>query len=845
VFKIALKSTLARRFRLLSTALSVMLGIAFLAGTLVFTDTIKRTFDDLFADVYQGTDAYVRPALKTEDDFGNEYRGRFSDSVLPTVAAVDGVAQADGFVQSYAQIIDKKGDPIGDPTQAPTFGMNFLTGAVSPWRLVDGAAPVDGTQVAIDKESASKGHFHVGDQLEVVASGGTKTFTLAGIVKFGTADSPGGASAALFDLQTAESFLGQPGQVDAILAAAQPGISEQELTDRVAAAIPKDQGLEVITGTQVTKESQDQIEENLSFFNTFLLIFAGIGLFVGSFSIYNTFQIIVTQRTREMALFRAIGASRKQVLASLIVEALAIGFIASVVGIALGVVVAFLLKGMLAALGIDIPAGGVVFKSRTAIVGLVVGMVVTVFSSVFPSLRASRIPPIAAMRDVAVDRSASRKRFVAGFLVTGAGVAALLGGLAAANIKAVGFGVGAIFIGVFVLGPLIAKPLSAFLGAPLPKLRGIAGSLAKENAKRSPKRTARTASALMIGAALVTGITVLAASFKGTIRDAYGKQFTGDAVVDTKSFGFGGLPTEITGKVQQLPEVAAAASYRVGIAKINGDDRTYAAIDPQQASKVIDLKPISGQVTDLTDDGVILSKKRAEDLHLAVGGTLEMTLQNAQTKTLTVQAIVDKTDALQGAGQIITQSLHEQSGTDQFDLAIYIKYADGVSGPTALAAIKTVTDQYPTATLRDREDFIDHQAAQINTFVNLMYGLLMLAVIIAVASISNTLSLSIYERTREIGLVRAVGSTRAQTRSTVRWESVLVALIGTVLGIVIGVFFGYSIIAALDDEGAVFKLPVGALILIIILAFLAGTVAAIRPARRAAKLDILTAIATD
>jgi putative ABC transport system permease protein len=387
--------------------------------------------------------------------------------------------------------------------------------------------------------------------------------------------------------------------------------------------------------------------------------------------------------------------------------------------------------------------------------------------------------------------------------------------------------------------------MSAFLGAPLPKIRGIAGSLAKENAKRNPKRTARTASALMIGAALVTGITVLAASFKGTIRDAYGKQFTGDEVVDTKSFGFGGLPTEIATKIQQLPEVAAAASYRVGFGKINGDDRTIAAIDPQQTAEVIDMKPISGQVTDLTDDGVILSKKRAENLHLAVGGTLDLTFQSGQTKTLTVQAIVDKTDAVQGAGQIITQSLFDQSGADQFDLAIYIKNAPGVSTAQALTAIEAVTDQYPTATLREREEYIDHQADQINTFVNLMYGLLMLAVLIAIASISNTLSLSIYERTREIGLVRAVGSTRKQTRSTVRWESVLVALIGTVLGIVIGVFFGYAIIAALDDEGAVFKLPIGALIVIIVLAFLAGVLAAVRPARRAARLDILTAIATN
>jgi putative ABC transport system permease protein len=844
VFKLALKSTLARRFRLLSTALSVTLGVAFLAGTFVFTDTIQKTFDDLFADVYEGTDAYVRPASVLEDDFGNEYRGRMSDAAIDTVRGVEGVAEADGFVQSYAQIIDQDGDPIGDPTQAPTFGMNYLTGALSPWRLQAGGAPPQGPdQVVIDKHSADEGDFAVGDPVRVAAQGGTRDFTLVGIVKFGSTDSPGGASAALFDLTTAEQFLAQDGMVDAVLAAAEPGVSEEELVGRVAAAVPADQNLEVITGTEITDENQDAIEDALGFFNTFLLVFAGIGLFVGAFSIYNTFQITVSQRTREMALLRAVGASRKQVLATLVLEALVIGLIASIIGIALGVVVAYLLKGLLTALSIDLPSGGLVFKPRTAVVGLVVGMLVTVFSAVFPSLKGSRIPPIAALRDVALDRSASRVRLAMGFLITAGGVVALLGGLGAGEISLVGLGAGLIFIGVFVLGPLIARPLSWFLGKPLPRLRGIAGSMAQQNAMRNPKRTARTASALMIGAALVTGITVLASSFKSTIREAYGEQFTGDYVVDADSFGFGGLPVEVAEQIQARPEVAAAASQRFGLARVGDDEISYLAIDPAQAAQVMTFDELEGRVTDLTDAGVMLHEDKADDWGVGLGDTVDMTLQSGETRPLTVQVIFEKEDTV--GDVIVTQGLHEQSGADQFDLTIYIERADGVDPGAAFTALQGVVDQYPTAELRDRESWIDAQADQLDTFVNLMYGLLMLAVLIAIASISNTLSLSIYERTREIGLVRAVGATRAQTRSTVRWESVLVALIGTVLGIVIGVFFGWAIISALDDEGAVFKVPVAALIVIIVLAIVAGILAAIRPARRAAKLDILRAVATE
>jgi putative ABC transport system permease protein len=847
MIRLTLKNAFARKLRLLSTASAVMMGVAFLAGTLVFTDTIQRTFDDLFADIYEDTDTYVRADASFDTEFGDSRRARIDEAIVATIAAVDGVADAQGHVEGFAQVVGTDGDPIGNPsTGAPTFGMSYQTGPTSPWVIVEGQEPGPG-ELVVDKHTADVGDLLVGDTVTVLTAAGPHEFPLVGIARFGTADSAAGSSASLFDLATAQALLAQPGEVDAIIVHAVDGVGEEELTDRVRAVLPD--GVEALTGTEITEEIQGEVEDALGFFNTFLLVFAGIALVVASFTIFNTFQIVVTQRMREMALMRAIGASAQQVLRSQLLEAVIIGLIASVLGLVAGVFVAGVLEGMLDALGIDIPAGGTVFKPRTAVVAIVVGLVVTVVSAVFPSLRASRVPPLAAMRDVSVDRSGrSRGRLLQGGVVTVAGVVALVAGLRGSGIELVGLGALLVFVGVFVLGPLIAGPVTRFVGVPIQRVAGVSGVIARENAGRNPKRTARTAGALMVGVALVAGITILAASVKGFIRDTIDDQFTGDFVVATDLWGIGGLSPQLANDLNALPEIQAAAGIRVGLAKIEeadgSDDTMYTAVDPATAGQLFDLGMLSGRVEDITDTGIFVDDDEAADRHLAVGDVVGLTLLDGRTHALTVQGIYQEQD-LAGAF-VVTHALHEQSGSDQYDFSVFVETAPGVSDAAARAAIASVSDAYANAEIQSRAEYIDDQASQIDLFVNLIYGLLGLAVIIALFSIANTMTLSIHERTHEIGLLRAVGMTRAQTRAMVRWETVLVALLGILLGLTIGVFFGWVISAALLEGGlAAVRIPLGPIAVIVVVFVALVGLSAISPARRAARIDILRAVATE
>jgi putative ABC transport system permease protein len=848
VFRIALKGALEKKLRLFSTALSVILGVAFLTGTLVFTDTIRRTFDNLFADVFSETDSYVRSTSTVDMGMGGDQRGRISEDVVATVQAVPGVADARGVVEGYAQLVDADGKAIGNPGQgAPTLGMSYTGGPMSPWRLDEGSRVPGANEVVIDRGSADKGDLHVGDTVTVLTQTGPHELPIVGIVRFGTVDSPGGASAALFDLATAQDLLlGHGGEIDAVMVKGDGSLSQRELTDRIAAVIPD--GTEALTGKQITDEAQNTMRDALGFFNTFLLVFAVIGLVVACFTIYNTFQIIITQRTHEMALLRALGATRRQVLWAQLTEAGVVGLLASIVGLAAGVLVAKLLKAVLAAFGIDIPAGGTVFLARTAVVALIVGIGVTMVSSVLPSLRASRVPPIAAIRDVAVESTGlSRIRLLNGALLTALGVLGFVGGLSGRGLAWVGFGALLTFVGVFVLGPLLSRPVSRVLGAPIVAIAGVTGALARENAMRNPKRTARTGGALMVGVALVAGITVIAASAKDWMRDVFGRTFTGDFVVSTDSYGFGGLSPDVAIQLNQLPEVEAATGIRVGAAKDitgGGDDTTYIAVDPVTAPKLFDIGMLSGSVEGLTTDGILVDDDEAADRGLAVGDHLQFGFLDGSTHDLTVQGIYTEQDL---AGPfVISQALHEQTGVDQFDFSVYVAKAKGVSESAAKAAIAAVSDAYPNADLESRSEYIDAQAAQIDPLVNLMYALLALAVIIALVNIANSMALSIHERTRELGLLRAVGMSRHQTRASVAWEAVVVALLGTGLGVVIGVFFGWAISVTIRDEGFdTFTLPWQPIVLIALAAVLGGVLAAARPARRAARLDVLRAIATE
>lgn len=856
MFKLTLKGLFAHKLRFALTALAVMLGVSFLSGTLVLTDTIKRTFDELFADVNEGTDAYVRSSDKLDSQFGT-IRPRIPAGLIPEVGGVDGVAMQDGIpvvqgqLQFIAQLVDKKGEPIGDPGQgAPTFGFIWDDFAqLSPWTLEAGEPPIANDQVAIDRGSAEKGGFEVGDTVQVLTQAAPASYTISGIAKFGTADAPGSASVTLFTAAQAQKVAAAENEFDGIAVAGEDGVSQTELAQRIRAAIdlPK---IQVITGATLTAENQNEIQESLKFFNTFLLIFALVALFVGCFIIFNTFSIIVAQRTKEMALLRAIGASGRQVILSVLGEAFVVGLVASAAGLAAGIVLASGLKALLAGFGIDIPAGGTVLNTRTIVVALGVGTFVTLMSSVFPARKAARVPPVAAMRDVSIDQSGySGIRVVIGLVVTGLGVLALAAGLVNGEISLVGVGAVVVFLGVAFLGPVIARPVSDLIGWPLKRFRGITGELARENASRNPKRTASTAAALMIGVALVALITILASSTKASIGATIDQAFRADYIVAPKAGGFGGsgFSPELASAVKALPEIETATGLRFGAAELDGNGKFIIAADPKALNQLFDLRPANPKAFEnLGPDQIAVSERIADEKGWKIGDTVAAKFPSGGTTDLTVAAKygVGQQEGL--SDYFVSLDTFTANFPEQFDAQVYAKLAPGVSLEEGKKAMDAAIKPYANAEVEDQAEFKASQEASINQFVNLIYALLFLAVIIAGIGIANTLALSIVERTREIGLLRAVGMTRAQLKSTIRWEAVIIAMLGTVLGLVIGLVFGWAIVQALKDQGiSKFAPPGPQLIIIVLIAALLAVLFAYFPARRAAKLDVLRAISSE
>ena len=850
--RVTIKGLLAHKLRFALTALAVTLGVAFMSGTMVLTDTISRTFDNLFADVNKGTDAYVRSSQSLSSGFGGparRQRGRIPASLLPEVESVRGTSAAQGNLQFYAQLVDKKGDAIGNPQQgAPTFGFNWGTvKALNPYRLEPGGRAPQGNQVVIDAASAKDAGFKIGDMITILTQGPPGQYEISGIAKFGDADSAAGSTAALFDTTTAQAITGATDQFDSIAVVADSGVSQATLRDRIATTLDN-KAYQVLTGAQITKENQSDIKNALQFFNVALLVFALIALFVGTFIIFNTFSIVVAQRLREMALLRAIGASGRQVLVSVLTEAVLVGLFASVIGLGVGIVLSNGLKAVLDAFGFDIPAGGTVVSAQTVIVALLVGTGVTIISAIVPARKASRIAPIAAMRDVATEgRPHSGRRVLIGIAITLLGVLALFAGLFAdQGIQFVGLGALIVFIGVFVLGPAVARPLSDWIGWPAARLRGITGEIARDNAMRNPKRTSATAAALMIGVALVGFITIFAASAKESIDAQVDEGFTADYVISTGSgFGasFGGFSPQLATDISQLRQVGASSPLRINQAEFDGSNSFFAGIDPRSANEVFNLKVQEGRIGDLAEPNSLgISRAAADDKHLRVGSRVPTQFPNGTTP-LTVRTIYRNGNKEGLADYALSISTMSEHYTNQLDQYVFVKLASGVSPAEGRKAIDGVLKAYPNAELQDRTEFKDAQAAQINQLLGLIYVMLLLAVIIALIGIANTLALSIYERTRELGLLRAVGMSRRQLRSSIRWESVIIALLGTLVGLVIGFFFGWAVIEALKDQGFTrFAPPAGQLILVVIVGGLAGVLAAVFPARRAAKLDVLQAV---
>ena len=848
-----IKGLLARKRRLFTTALAVTLGVAFMAGTLVLTDTIGKTFDDLFADVYENTDAVVRAELAFEGPMGTgDQRGRVDASLVDTVAAVDGVADAEGSIFGYARLVGKDGDAIGNPQNgAPTVGVNWSTSPdFNPFRIQSGNAPEGADEVVIDAKSARDGDLAVGDTTTVLVLAGPQQVRISGIAKFGTVDSPGGASFTLFKGDVGQRLLAEPGKFDTINVIGDEGVSQDQLVARLTRALPA--GTEAITGAAVTDESQTSIHEAFSFFNTFMLVFAIVALVVGGFMIFNTFSITVAQRTRENGLLRALGASRRQVLASVLLEALVVAVLASLLGMAAGVLVAGGLKAMLAGLGFEIETGGLIFTARTAVISAAAGIAVTLIAATSPARKAAKVPPIAAMHAETIGSTGygSKQRILVGLFVLGLGVASLLAGLFGSvggnALGVVGLGVLLTFFGVSILGRTVSLPLSRLLGAPLPRLRGPAGTIARENAMRNPKRTAASASALMIGVGLVSFITILAASTKESINAAIDRAVTGDVVVSSGAGFFGGVDPGLADRLNGLPEVASATGVRTGFAEVDGHAVSVTGLDREGGFSIVDVDPLQGSVSELGADAIAVHQDVADDKNLSIGDSLEVRFKDSGVKELRVALVYGENQPPPLQNYMLGMEGYDANFADHFDTQVLVKAAEGTTVAQAVAAVERATADYPGVEVFDQNDYKEEQAKQIDQILALMYAMLALAIVIALLGIGNTLALAIFERTRELGVLRAVGMTRSQLRSTIRWESVVIALQGTALGLVIGVFFGWALVRALHDEGVEqLAIPVPSLSVVVVLAALAGVGAAIAPSRRAAKLNVLHAIASE
>jgi putative ABC transport system permease protein len=843
MWRTTLKTIVAHRRRLLATCSAVLLGVAFLSGTLVLAGTMTSGFSAVVEKANAGTDALVRSGVEVGLEDVAE-RGLVDSSLADTIAAVDGVAAVAPRIESDGLIVGADGDPVGGG--GPTIAGNWVEDdRLNPYDLAEGRAPAAPGEVVVDKASAEEGGLAIGDRT-VVRTPDAVDATIVGVATFGGADRQGSATYAGFTTAFADNeLLPERGRASSIAVAAEQGVGQAELRRRLDVALPD--RVEAITGAELTREMEAEIQgDDQEAFQQALLVFALISLVVATFSIYNTFSILVAQRTRESALLRALGASRGQVLRSVAAEALAVGLVASVGGIAAGIGLASGLLALIDALGLTTPASAPVLDAGTVLIALAVGVGVTLLASLAPAVRASRVAPLAVLRDVAVDRSAtSVRRTVTGVLVTGTGVAVTIAGVTGDAPAATGLGALATLIGAVVLGPVAARPVAAVLGAPLAARRGISGALARRNAMRNPRRTAGTATALTIGVAVVSLFTVVAASFQQSIEDAVDEQFAGELVIVGE--GRGGLSTDLAPAVAALPEVSAASPTGGAPVRIDGRNTLASTIDPATIESVADVDVQQGSVRDLEPDQVILSAGYAEEHGLALGDAVTVGYPDGASERATVGAILESGSLVAGGGIALPRAAFLPHTSRPADTNLQIALADGVTVAEGEAAVQRVADRFAAPDVQTNQEFTDSIAGEINAILTIVYVLLIIAIVIAVMGIANTLSLSIHERTRELGLLRAVGQTRRQTRTMVRGEALIVALFGTAAGLALGVFLGWAAVSALAVDGftSSFAVPAVPLSVVLVLGALAGVLAAVRPARRAARLDVLEAIAAE
>jgi putative ABC transport system permease protein len=845
VFRVALKSLLGRKLRLLMSTFAIVLGVAFVGGSLIFSDTLGRSFTALFASTVG--DVVVRPAGGTSVD-GTPSTRTIPADLVDTLETVDGSARVDGNVNAFGVFVVDRDNKVIGGQGAPGIGGSWNDApaghGIEGLSIVEGREPRGPDEVALDSWTAEQAGYTVGDQIHVVTASTRAVLhpKLVGIADFADGGSLNGASLVLWDEESAQDlFLGGADAYTDIWVTAD-GVSQEELRDEVAPRLPD--GVEAVTGDDAADESASELLEAISFITTFLLIFAGISLVVGAFLIVNTFSILVAQRSRELALLRALGASTKQVTRSVLVEAFALGVVGSTLGLGLGVLLAMGIRTLFGQFGLDLSGQPLIFAPRTVLAAYAVGVVVTMAAAYLPARRTARIAPVQALRDdVALPESTLHRRALVGTTLVVVGGAGMVAGLFFDVPRAgwvVGLGILAVLLGVAAVSPIIGRPFLALARAVYARLFGTVGNLAGQNSLRNPRRTAATASALMIGLALACTMAIVGDSAKASVDRTIEENFVGDYVV-SNLFGQGFSPT-IADQMERVEGVEAVVRQRFGLVEIDGDGQGLGGIDPATVRLAVDLEMQTGRLEDLANGAVLVSDQYAADHDLGAGDELKVDGPNGR-ETLEVVGVFVETPVVQFPILTTSRTLLDMGFADQDNYLIVNTDARSTGVQERLEAV--VAD-LPIVTVKDQAGFAEEQRGPIDQLVLMIFALLGLALVIAVLGIVNTLALSVIERTREVGLLRAIGLSRAQLRRMITLESIVIAVLGALLGVAMGLVFGVALMYSLREEGLeVISVPGGQLTVFLVLSLLIGVLAAVFPARRAARLDVLRAIATE
>jgi putative ABC transport system permease protein len=846
---LGLKSLWARKVRALLTSFAVFLGVAFVAGSFVLTDTIFAAFDEIFSESLKGTSVVITAENPVEQESGEI--PTISASLLPKVERTPGVREAAGAIFTPGAFFNAKNEKIGNKF-APKFISSTLPGELESLTYVEGHLPRGPTEASIDKAAADDAGLELGETIKLISQGKLESFRLVGLTQLGSA-SFGGASIAQVILPVAQRLTHKQGRFDQISVAADEGVSADALKRRIAERMPA--GVRVETAQENADRGSEEIRDNLGFLRTFLLVFGFIAVFVGSFLIFNTFSITVAQRVSEFGMLRTLGASRRQILTTVMVEAVAIGLLGALLGIGGGFVIAKAINALFEAIGIDLPTTSLVLKSRTVVVALLVGVVVTLVSSLIPALRSTRVPPIAALHSFRPIPTRKRRLvYLALSVLLGAvGLAMVLLGLfgsgsSGARAGLMGGGAVAVVFAVSLFSPRLVPPLAVVAGWPLERLRHLTGRLARENAQRNPSRTAVTAAALMIGVTLVAFVTVFAAGLKSTVAQVVDENFAGGLIIQNTD-GFSPIPNATAKAAARVPGVELVATIRGAEARVlerrGPGAKTRVNAPSQDIGQTMNIEWEKGgpqTLRELRDDQAIVSDDFAGKYGLDLGDRFQLLTQTRATPAFRVVGQFDSKLGVLG-NVLVTQQVMARDFDQTQDLTDFVKVEDGANAEQVQALLtKGVETAFPVAEVLNQQELKESREEQINQLVSLVYALLAFAVIISLFGIANTLALSIHERTRELGMLRAIGMSRRQVRTMIRYEAVITALIGGILGLVLGLIFATLIAQPLKDEGFTLSYPVGSLVVILVIAALAGVLAAILPARRASRLDVLQSL---